>query len=78
MGVYGDKDGNIYYGEPEDEGKRLVCAMCGKPIRVSQTVAYEPAPNTVTHVEPKCADAAPLGAGPRDPMAAKRLYRLTK
>ena len=75
MGVYSDEEGGLYYGEPEDEGKRLMCVKCKKPIRVKQVVSYEPVPNTITHVEPKCADAKPLGAGPRDPQWAKEAYR---
>ena len=64
MGVY-TKDGETYYGEPEDEGKRLVCAACGNPIRVGQVVAYEPKPNRITHVEPKCeATKPPKRKGP--------------
>ncbi len=59
MGVY-TKDGQTYFGEPKDEGKRLVCANCGQPICVGQIVAYEPGPNKITHVEPKCVDTKPL------------------
>lgn len=54
MGVYSDGKGALLYGEPEDEGKKLMCAKCGKPICIGQQVAYEPAKNTITHVEPKC------------------------
>ena len=54
MGVYSDESGRIYYGEPEDKGKTLVCEKCGRPICIGQQVAYEPAPNTITHVEPTC------------------------
>ena len=75
MGVYSDEEGKLHYGEPEDKGKRLMCAKCGKPIRVGQVIGYEPAPNKITHVEPKCADTKPLGAGARDPQWAKDAYR---
>ncbi len=56
MGVYSDDKGKLYYGEPEDKGKKLMCAKCGKPICIGQQVSYEPVPNTITHVVPKCED----------------------
>ncbi len=66
MGVYGKEgDDQTYFGEPGDEGKLLRCANCGQPIRLGQTVAYEPGPNRITHVEPKCEDMKPLKGGTR-------------
>ena len=56
MGVYSDGKGGMVFGEPEDKGKRLVCAKCGNPICIGQQVSYEPAKNTITHVVPKCED----------------------
>ncbi len=55
MGVY-EKDGETFFGEPEDEGTSLRCAACGGFICAGQTVAYEPATNKWRHQEPKCED----------------------